>query len=561
MLRRTRVPTWYHPSYRLPSAAIEGRLGLEPRRADHVMWTLRGERVSDRRTPERIGYPDLARVHTAAYLDSLQDPATLARILATDSDELLVSEVMATMRLACGGTLAAARTAIGRSGPALNLLGGFHHASPARGGGLCAVNDIAVAVAALRAEGFAGRVAIVDLDAHPPDGLADCFAGDARVWIGSLSGADWGPLAGEVDETVLPAGTGDEPYLAALGRLLGRMPRPELAFVIAGGDVLAGDRLGNLGLSLDGARRRDRRVAAALDGVASVWLPGGGYHRDAWKVLAGTGLVLVGRGHQVVSDVDPLAARFADIAEHLDRPRLTGDQPLSMDDIVADLENRPTEPRLLGFYSAEGIEYALARYGVLTQLERLGYGAFRVAIDRTGVGDRARLFAAVGAGEELLIETVLERVTRGDHGLLFVHWLEMRHPRAAQTRELLPGQSVPGLGLAREMIELFERMAARLGLDGVAFHPSHYHLAYVARERFRFLDPARQGRFEALIRDLAALPLPQATRAVAEGHVQLAGARYIWEPHDMVDLAVAPPTDAGVIAEAREGARFVVTKA
>ena len=111
------------------------------------------------------------------------------------------------------------------------------------------------------------------------------------------------------------------------------------------------------------------------------------------------------------------------------------------------------------------------------------------------------------------------------------------------------------------MIELFERMAARLGLDGVAFHPSHYHLAYVARERFRFLDPARQGRFEALIRDLASLPLPQATRAVAEGHIQLDGARYTWEPHDMVDLAVAPPTDAGVIAEAREGARFVVTKA
>jgi len=48
---------------------------------------------------------------------------------------------------------------------------------------------------------------------------------------------------------------------------------------------------------------------------------------------------------------------------------------------------------------------------------------------------------------------------------------------------------------------------------------------------------------------------------VAEGHIQLDGARYTWEPHDMVDLAVAPPTDAGVIAEAREGARFVVTKA
>ena len=45
---------------------------------------------------------------------------------------------------------------------------------------------------------------------------------------------------------------------------LGRMPRAELAFIIAGGDVLRGDRFGTLGLSLEGARRRDRRVAPAV---------------------------------------------------------------------------------------------------------------------------------------------------------------------------------------------------------------------------------------------------------------------------------------------------------
>jgi hypothetical protein len=111
--------------------------------------------------------------------------------------------------------------------------------------------------------------------------------------------------------------------------------------------------------------------------------------------------------------------------------------------------------------------------------------------------------------------------------------------------------------MAREMVELFERMAARLGLDGVAFHPSHYHLAYVAREQFRFLDPARQGRFEALVRDLAGIPLPVATRAVAERGVRLNGAPYRWEPEDMVDLAVAPTAD-GEVAAAREAAHFTV---
>src|SRR5262249_56432183 len=99
------------------------------------------------------------------------------------------------------------------------------------------------------------------------------LAADPRAWIGSLSGAHWGDLPG-VEERVLPERAGDATYLAELARLLGRMPRPELAFIIAGGDVLDGDKMGRLGLTLDGARRRDLDVLAAVEGAASGWRPG-----------------------------------------------------------------------------------------------------------------------------------------------------------------------------------------------------------------------------------------------------------------------------------------------
>src|SRR3989441_2002447 len=82
-------------------------------------------------------------------------------------------------------------------------------------------------------------------------------------------------------------GAGDAEYLGALDALLGRMPEAGLAFVLAGGDVLAGDALGRLALSLDGARERDLRGADALFRVPRVWLPAGGYGPDAWKLLAG----------------------------------------------------------------------------------------------------------------------------------------------------------------------------------------------------------------------------------------------------------------------------------
>ncbi len=57
-------------------------------------------------------------------------------------------------------------------------------------------------------------------------------------------------------------------------------------------------------------------------------------------------------------------------------------------------------------------------------------------------------------------------------------------------------------------------MAERLKLAGVAFRPMWYHLAMQSRARFRFVDPLRQGRFEALVRDLAHLP---AARGHASG--------------------------------------------
>jgi hypothetical protein len=466
-----------------------------------------------------------------------------------------------TTRRACGGTLEAARAALEMRGPALNLLGGFHHAAPDRGGGLCPVNDIAVALAALRADGFRGTAAILDCDAHPPDGTAACLRGDTRTWIGSLSGSDWGPLDG-ADEVVLRDGTGDAAYLDALDRLLARRRRPALAFVIAGGDVLAGDRMGRLGLTLAGARQRDLRIARALTGVATVWLPGGGYHEDAWKVLAGTALVLLSGSRRPVDEEDPMRGRFAAVSARLRQELLRGDLDLSEEDIEASLGMRPRRnPTLLGYYTADGIEYALFRFGLLGILGRLGYDSFRVALQpgSTG-GDRVQLYGYAEGREWLLVDLLLERRTVAERPILYVHWLSLRNPRAqfGPHRPRLPGQEAPGLGLVREVGQLLQRVAERLQLDGVAFRPAWYHTAYVARHAFRFVDPARQGRFEALQRDLGGLPLLDSSLAVANGRVQLDGKPYSWEADEMVSWLAPHAHDEEATAAERARVHFSI---
>ena len=110
------------------------------------------------------------------------------------------------------------------------------------------------------------------------------------------------------------------------------------------------------------------------------------------------------------------------------------------------------------------------------------------------------------------------------------------------------------------MVELLAQVARRLDLDGVAFRPSWYHTAYSARHRGRFINAKRQGRFEALIRDLSGLSLLEATNAVAEGRVKLNGHPYTWEADDMAHwLGDQPPEDVETAAE-REGSHFTVER-
>jgi len=557
---------WYSPAYRLPITGLQASVGLEPRRADYVAWWLIESRAVPRaslRTPHRVAYEDLDRVHTLELLESLGRPETLGRIFAVDPSDVPVDELMETVRLAVGGTVEAAREALRRRGPTLNLQGGFHHAGPGSAGGFCPVNDVAVALAALRKGGFGGRVVVLDLDAHPPDGIAACLAQDPVAWIGSLSGSDWGPLPG-VDETVLREGTGDEHYLSALAGLLGRMPRPALAFVLAGGDVLAGDRFGRLGLTLAGARRRDAAAARALEGVPSVWLPAGGYSRDAWRVLAGTGMVLAARSLAAIPPgYDPLSRRFHGIFAELSTEQL-GETDFSAADLeeALGLDRNRGQRLFLGYYTAAGLEHAFHRYGLLQHLRRLGYASFRVALDRDGTGERLRVFGESGGTEHLLIELVLERRRVQGTDMLYVHWMSLRHPRAqfSPLRPRLPGQEVPGLGLARELGELLAAMARRLDLAGVVFRPAHFHTAFAARRHFAFVDAARQGRFEALVRDLAPLPLLAATEAVSEGRVLLGDAPYAWEADEMAFWPKRPADEgrAEAIAHERERCQFTV---
>jgi len=185
-------------------------------------------------------------------------------------------------RRSVGGTLSAARRAL-EHGIGMNLGGGTHHAGRDFARGYCLFNDVAVALARLRAEGLARRALVVDCDVHQGDGTAQILGPDPEAFTLSLHGARNYPferIPSDLDVD-LPSGTGDHEYLEALdGALDAAVPAAEadVAFYLAGADPWEGDRLGRLALTKAGLRERDERVLdrlLATDAAVVVVLAGG----------------------------------------------------------------------------------------------------------------------------------------------------------------------------------------------------------------------------------------------------------------------------------------------
>ncbi len=540
-LPRARVV--YHPAYRLPDDPL-----IDGRRAERILEYVAQRRwldLSNVIRPARLRVSDLLRVHGADYLSRLDDPMELERVFGgKPASPEHAARVLEAQRWATSGTVLATAIALKYpwiESPVYNLGGGFHHARRDQGGGFCAFNDVAVAVDRARADGFSGRILVVDLDAHHGDGTRSMFADDERVTTFSIHGESWdvAPVARAIDLPLGPA-VGDETYLRALAENLPEAferARPGLVFFLAGTDVAMGDPLGGFRLSADAIAARDRMVLERAERTPTVVLLAGGYGPDTWRYTARTLVwLLSGEDRPVASSDERALASFRRIRASLEASSLSGattttpaDIAITDADIYGDLFGKAADPRLLGFYSAYGLEIAFERYGLADHLRARGYHDFEIATDQAGAGrqglrvyaERRRRDGMKPAGRETLIELLLDDVVVEDRRMLSIEWLLLQDPwRAPRPDEpLLPGQKHPGLGCLRIVVGMLVMAAERLGYDGVTVVPSHFHVAAQARRLFRFLDPSDEALFLALGRATSGMTLFQASNALAAGQV------------------------------------------
>jgi len=276
----------HHPDYHLPLPEghpfpmVKYTLVYDRLRAAGL---LPAERIM---LPDEATRVDLERVHTREYLDRLFGIGLSApeqRALGVPWSPRLLRR----SRLAVQGTLLAARAAL-EDGRAGNLAGGTHHAFADHGEGFCVLNDVAIAIRRLQADGRLERALVVDLDVHQGNGTAAIFEGDESVFTFSIHGERNYP-ARKMRSTLdvgLPDGVDDDAYLGALQAhlpVLTKDFRPDIVFYLAGVDVAEGDRYGKFHLSEAGIRARERCV---LDWTRKLGVPlvitlAGGYSPNA----------------------------------------------------------------------------------------------------------------------------------------------------------------------------------------------------------------------------------------------------------------------------------------
>lgn len=244
----------------------------------------------------------IATVHEPALAELVREASAQGGAWL-DADTYVAAGSWEGARLAAGATVQAAVAAAGGEAEIAFAVvrPPGHHASASRAGGFCLLNNVAIAVAALRAADLATRIAVVDWDVHHGDGTQAIFDADPNLvyasthqWplypgTGRVEERGEHPAAGTMHNRHLAPGDGDAEFVRAWTEEL--LPaieafEPEAILVSAGYDAHRSDPLANLRVTEAGFGT----VANALGIVGRrLGLPGvaltleGGYDLDALR--------------------------------------------------------------------------------------------------------------------------------------------------------------------------------------------------------------------------------------------------------------------------------------
>ncbi len=298
-----KLPIIYSEDYNISFLGLEKLHPFDSKKYGRVFKLLnekRGLTLFQFHQPAPVSDADLLQIHTHAYLHSLSDSATAARIaemplLGYAPNFIIQKCLLKPMRYATGGSIRGIDLALSH-GWAINLSGGYHHAKADSGEGFCFFADIPLAVKNLHETHPDFQVLIVDLDAHQGNGVAAILHADQRVHIFDVYNSQIYPNDKTAESYVqykypVPAYIRDDDYLSIIEQELPKAIESSKAdFIIynAGTDIFEEDPLGAMGVSQAGIIRRDQIVfqEALKRKIPILMLLSGGYTQKSAIIIA-----------------------------------------------------------------------------------------------------------------------------------------------------------------------------------------------------------------------------------------------------------------------------------
>lgn len=241
-------------------------------------------------TPNYADDADILTTHTFEYLEKLKKQTLsykeIRKIGLPMSDDLIKRELVITQ-----GTIDCAKYAL-QNGISMNIAGGTHHAYSSHGEGFCILNDFGVAANYLIKKKGIKKILIIDLDVHQGNGTAEIFKNNHQVFTFSMHGLNNYPLKKELSDLDIPLAdnTDDSTYNSVLNKHLDELFlsfQPEFVFYLSGVDILSSDKLGKLGLSIQGCKTRDEIVFKKCynHDIPIVVSMGGGYSKKLSRII------------------------------------------------------------------------------------------------------------------------------------------------------------------------------------------------------------------------------------------------------------------------------------
>ena len=241
-------------------------------------------------SPAPIDYESVTAIHNKVYVERLKglklNKAEIRKIGFPISQQLIDREF-----IIAGGTLAGSLKAL-KCGIAFNIAGGTHHAFSSHGEAFCLLNDQAIAARYLLDKKLSKKILMIDLDVHQGNGTAKIFEKEDRVFTFSMHGKKNYPFKKEKSDLDVEFDdeTDDSEYLKKLENIIPNLIlnlKPDFIFYLSGVDILKTDKLGRLGLSIEGCKERDLFILSIckLYNIPLQISMGGGYSKNIEDII------------------------------------------------------------------------------------------------------------------------------------------------------------------------------------------------------------------------------------------------------------------------------------